>query len=504
MIGLGYRLPGGEDSLSDEYFYFYLAAAYAKKELVLSYRAEEGALDDAALSVLGKRVKTLLPKLEEELFEPKKALPQTREEAFSRFVSHLGEESAEQEALKNYFLADPDYRERALDVAEGAATGVCRDKLETQKPYAGVDLKMYYSRLEKYTKCPFSFFSRYLLEANPRRKATLGANIAGDFVHRVLEKALVLLSTEGKDLAKLTESELEEINRKAVKESLAELLDEEPDPSLKFLLLRLEESTLLILKSLQKEFSQGLFRPLLFEQDISKLDESYQIPLADGTKLVLGGYIDRVDYYQGKNGEDYVRVVDYKTGGHSFSLTDVANGLSLQMLLYLFALWNCGFTHNGKQYKPLPAGVIYLNGLANPIAAENRDDAEKALAEPFRALSREGLVVDEEELLVAQDSEGLGEFIPVSYGKSRPSGTANLISMEHLGKLKKRVEKDFARLAESLKEGEIPAAPLTKTGDSGPCSYCEYKAVCKRSEADRRPYRTKVSREELFGEEEEV
>lgn len=503
LIGLGYRLPGGEDSLSDEYFYFYLAAAYAKKELVLSYRSEDGAPDDAALSVLGKRVKTLIPKVKEELFEPKNALPQTEEEAFSRWVTHLGEETAEQEALKHYFLASDAFRERALSAAEGHAKGVVRDRLETQKPYAGEDLRMYYSRLEKYTKCPFSFFSRYLLEANPRQKAVLGANIAGDFVHRVLEKALVLLSTERKDLATLSETELKEVNRKAVEESVAELLTEEPDASLKFLLLRLEESTLLILQSLQKEFSEGSFRPLLFEQDISKLDERYQIPLADGTKLVLGGFIDRVDYYEGKNGEDYVRVVDYKTGGHSFSLSDVANGLSLQMLLYLFALWNCGFTHNGKVYRPLPAGVIYLNGLANPVATENREEAEKALAEPFRALSREGLVVDSEELLIAQDPEGLGEFIPVAFGKSRPSGTANLISMEHLGKLKKRVEKDFAKLAQHLKNGEVAAAPLTKPGSIDPCSYCEYKAVCKRSEADRRPYR-KIGREELFGEEEEV
>ena len=112
-------------------------------------------------------------------------------------------------------------------------------------------------------------------------------------------------------------------------------------------------------------------------------------------------------------------------------------------------------------------------------------------------------MVDDEELLAAQDPEGLGEFIPVSYGKSRAAGTANLVTMEQLGKLKKRVEKDFARLAESMKAGRIPASHLTKSGRSDPCSYCEYKAICKRSDEDRRPYR-KIGREELFGEEEEV
>ncbi|MBE6713287.1 MAG: hypothetical protein E7580_07185 [Ruminococcaceae bacterium] len=502
---LGYRLPGGEESLSDEYFYFYLAASYAKKGLVLSYRSEDGEVDGAALSVLGKRVKTLIPALSEELFSSENALPQTPEEAFSHWITHLDEESEEQAALTRYFMASDTFRGRALAAAEGRAAGVNRDLLRTQKPYAGQDLNMVYSRLEKYTLCPFSYFSRYLLEAKTRQKATLGANVAGSFVHSVLEKVLISLSTAGKDLPALSSAELKEENKKAVDQALAELLADGSDAVLDFLVGRLEESCLLILENLQKEFSQSQFRPLLFEKSLGELDDTYRIPLSDGTELRLYGTVDRVDHYVGKNGEEFVRVVDYKTGGHSFSLTDVANGLSLQMLLYLFALWSCGFTHGGKQIRPQPAGVIYLNGLANPTACENRAEAQRALAEPFRALSREGLVVDDPELLSAQDPEGLGEFIPVAWGKSRPAGTANLVSLEQLGKLKKRVEKDFARLGERLKAGEIAAKPLTSRGRGiDPCAWCEYKPICKRSEADRRPYRSKVSREELFGEEEEV
>ncbi|MBQ8912165.1 MAG: PD-(D/E)XK nuclease family protein, partial [Clostridia bacterium] len=494
-----------EDSLSDEYFYFYLAASYAKKGLILSYLSADGEVDGASLSVLGKRVKTLIPSLSEELFSSEKAMPQTPEEAFSRWICQLDEDSAEHKALTEYFTSSEEYRARALGAAEGRAEGVNRDLLRENKPYEGQDLNMVYSRLEKYTLCPFSYFSRYLLEAKTRQKATLGANIAGSFVHRVLEKVLICLSAKGRDLTELSPAELKEENHAAVTESLAELLAEKQDASLDFLICRLEESTLLILQNLQKELAASKFRPILFEKSLGELDDTYRIPLSDGTELRLFGDVDRIDHYKNEKGEDFVRVVDYKTGGHSFSLTDVANGLSLQMLLYLFALWSCGFTHNGEKMRPLPAGVLYLNGLANPAACENREEASLALADPFRSLSREGLLVDDPDLLAAQDPEGLGEFIPVSWGKKRPSGTANLISLEHLGKLKKRVERDFARLAQRLKAGEIQASPLTNRGKGiDPCTYCEYKPVCKRTEADRRPYRSKVSREELFGEEEEV
>ncbi len=504
LTELGYRLPGGEESLSDEYFYFYLAASFAKKELILSYRSEDGVLDNAALSVLGKRVKNLIPSVKEELFTSEFSLPQTPEEAFSFWVTHLGKKTRLQEALKEYFMASEAFRERALAAAEGHATGVMRDTLITQKPYQGQNLNMVYSRLEKYTNCPFSYFARYLLEAKSREKATLGANIAGSFVHSVLEKAMVFLSTEGKDLATLSADELKEVNRKAVQETLSKLLTQKPDASLNFILLRLEESTLLILQNLQKEFSAGAFRPIFFEKDLGELNDVYRIPLSDGTELRLFGTIDRVDHYKSKNGEDYVRVVDYKTGGHSFSLNDVANGLSLQMLLYLFALWSCGFTYHEEKISPKPAGIIYLNGLANPTVCESTEEAQKTLENPFGSLSREGLVVDDAELLAAADPEGNRQFIPVAWGKNRPAGTANLISMEQMGKLKKRVEKDFARLAQRLKAGEIAASPLTKqNGSHDPCAWCEYKPICKRSESDRRPY-LKIDRDKLLGEEEEA
>ena len=45
----------------------------------------------------------------------------------------------------------------------------------------------------------------------------------------------------------------------------------------------------------------GLFPPL-------------EIELSDGSKVFLEGRIDRVDILQG-DGEDYVKIIDYKSGG---------------------------------------------------------------------------------------------------------------------------------------------------------------------------------------------
>lgn len=501
LAELGYSLPGGEENLSDEYFYFYLAAASAKKELILSFTTEENQTENATLSVIGKRVMALFPKLELEFFSSREAIPSTKEEAFSYYLRHLGEETKLQKALGKYFLSEPEWRERVLSAAAGKAALGERFFLSEEKPYAGRDVNMVYSRLEKYSLCRFSYFSRYLLEAKPKAKAEVGANIAGSFVHRVMELVLVSLASKKKELSSLSMAELKEEAEKAVREAVKEL-GEISDAKAEYLFSLLEKSCLLLLKHLQKEFSVSKFRPIFFEKSLDDLSGIYKIPLSDGKNLCLFGEIDRVDFYEKKSGEKYVRVVDYKTGGHDFSLTNVANGLDLQMLLYLFAIWNEGFEWEGQKIEPLPAGVIYLNGLEEAALCETAEEMEKIEADPFYSLSRKGLVVSDPELLSAQDPEGLGEFLPVAWGKAR-AGRANLVSMARLGKLKEKVERDFGRLAEELKSGRIEAEPLYSKGKQiDPCRYCEYLPLCKRKEENRRAYRSKVAMEELFGKEE--
>lgn len=501
---LGYPVLGEDDSLSREYFYFYLTASIPSEGLILSWRNEESPTDHAALSVLGKRLLTLFPTLPEETYDPASCSPKTKGEAFSRWAEMVARGDGGAEEYADFFFSDETYREKALAVTRASA-GKKPFALEKNRPYEGRDVNMVYSRMESYVKCPFSYFARYLLEAKTREKASLGAGIAGTFVHSVLEKVLISLHSQDLAIGSVADELLEKENEAAVAETLAEQLSGEITPSLSYLVGRLKESTLLILKNLKKEFSLSAFRPLFFEKKLDDLDGVYRLPLGDGTGLALYGAIDRVDLYESKSGRPYVRVVDYKTGGHTFNLTDVGNGLSLQMLLYLFALWNQGFVSEGETIKPLPAGVLYLNGLGEAVACNNGQEAKEAASDPFATLTREGLVVDERELLEAADPEGRGAFLPVSWGEKRVRGAASLVTMEKLGRLKQKVERDFIRLAKHLKEGGIEAAPLTNPSANGgldPCRYCDYLPLCKRRESDRRPYRKKIPEEELFGEEE--
>lgn len=56
--------------------------------------------------------------------------------------------------------------------------------------------------------------------------------------------------------------------------------------------------------------------------------------MPSGGYINISGKVDRVDFAT-VDGEAYIRVIDYKSSGKIFAVSDVINGLNMQMLIYL-------------------------------------------------------------------------------------------------------------------------------------------------------------------------
>ena len=106
-----------------------------------------------------------------------------------------------------------------------------------------------------------------------------------------------------------------------------------------------------------------------------------------------------------KDGEKYVRVIDYKSGAKDFRFEDLLYGINMQMLLYLFALTDNEST--GKYSGSVPSGVLYMPAKdVEPKLDRNDEDAAKNYNSTFRM---KGTVLDNMDVIAAMEEKKLQE-----------------------------------------------------------------------------------------------
>jgi len=241
----------------------------------------------------------------------------------------------------------------------------------------GRRIPMSASRMDKYKSCHFSYFMRYGLKAQPRQKAGFAAPEYGTFVHYVLEHALqddfFAQQTLGEfDLTGEEKTYLRELTGRIIEKYVAEELGglEDQTDRFRYLFSRLLRSVYAVVENVAQELRCSKFRPISFELGFGNKEEAALPPVelsVDGVTISISGFVDRVDGWV-KDGRLCLRVVDYKTGRKSFDMTEIWNGLGLQMLLYLFTL-----QERGEQVYHMPVdsvGVLYLPARDTVIQAD--------------------------------------------------------------------------------------------------------------------------------------
>ena len=138
------------------------------------------------------------------------------------------------------------------------------------------------------------------------------------------------------------------------------------------------------------------------------------IPTDAGIDVVLRGIADRADIYTAEDGKKYIRIVDYKTGSKLFSLDEVRRGLHVQMLIYLFSLKHYGDRKGTPLY---PAGALYFQAKPSSISEPKEPTPAEAAQLAIDRIERSGVLLSEEEILRAMDSDLGGRFISVKSGK---------------------------------------------------------------------------------------
>ena len=332
------------------------------------------------------------------------------------------------------------------------------------------------SRVEAYYNCPFSYFIRYGLKAEPLRSAELDPAQSGTIVHLVMEK--LLQKYPKGEFVGVEASVLRNDVSKVLEEYINEKMGGTQDKSKRFIFLynRLVDTCMAIVARLKQEFSVGSFEPCGFEVEIGS-DEipAYEVELDNGTVSVKGS-IDRVDLME-KDGIKYIRIIDYKTGKKEFKLSELFDGLNIQMVLYLMALEKNGKNVYGEF---IPSGVLYLPsriGISDYLKSRSpkQEDInnQKTLSGKLSGMMLESLVV----------MNGMGaidspKYFPAGYDTSKEKFTGNTFTQRDFKNLSGMIDCKIRAMGNSLHNGEIPAIPAGEADEGKMCKYCSYRAIC--------------------------
>ena len=337
------------------------------------------------------------------------------------------------------------------------------------------------SRMDKYKSCHFSYFMRYGLQAEPRKPAGFTAPEYGTFVHYVLEHVLQSCPIGEESWGEELQKRLRAAVRAAVDRYTAEELGglEHQSQRFRYLFRRLLRSVQAVVDNVAQELCASRFRPISFELGFGSRGELPPVELtAEGVTISVSGFVDRVDGWV-ENGRLHLRVVDYKTGRKSFDLTEVWNGLGLQMLLYLFAL-----EERGERVYGLPvegAGVLYLPARDAVVRGSRTMSEEERQKAVDKELVRRGLVLSDGAVLEAMERPGPGgyRFLPLRVSKSTGEITGEaLVSAERLGRLEKHTRKVLEEICRELAAGNIAADPFWRGPEKNACRFCDYAAAC--------------------------
>ena len=346
----------------------------------------------------------------------------------------------------------------------------------------GKQINFSISRLEKYAQCPFSYFIQYGLKAKDRKVYELGAPDIGSFIHEILDSFSTYLDDKNISWRNLDKqwciSKISQIVDDTVANTSGSILSS--TSRYKYLKERLKRIIIRAVWLIVLHIKMGGFEPAEHEVGFG-FDTQYppiSIELTTGEKINLIGRIDRIDTMENDEAI-YIRVVDYKSGNKDFNISDIYNGIELQLLIYLDAILEFASRKAGK--KVIPAGILYFR-IDDPIIRSKGEMVEEDIEkEIMKRLRMRGLLLCDAAVIKEMDREiqGSSIIIPAMIRVDGSLGSSSsTASLEDFIRLRSHVKSAIVNLCEEMLKGNITINPYKKR-DIAPCTYCSYKSICR-------------------------
>ena len=487
---MGIELAKGTlENLYEENFNIYKSFTTAEEKLYLSLSSSDMEGKSLRASVLIGKIKKIFPEIQQ-----KSDIIDTNYEilnnsiTFEELLTNISnlQEGKEVDSkwffLYDYFSKNDDWKDKLENSVKGiyfSNNPKENIKKEVMEKLYGKVLKSSISRLEQYRSCPFSYYLKYGLKISDTKKLVINSIDTGSFMHEVIDEFFIQINEREINIKKIEEEQANQILEEIIDNKLKSTKNYifSSTPKYKILAQRLKRVVLKSMKYIIESLKYSNFDVLGNEIEF-KENKQYppiEVLLENGKKVQITGKIDRIDIAK-LNGENYIRIIDYKSSPKNIDLNEVYEGLQIQLLTYLDA------TCQNEDF--MPAGVLYFNLIDPVIKSSNNLTEEEIEKEIRKKFKMQGLILADVDIVKGMDKKlekGASDRVPAyldkdgNLSKSKSSAVTK-VQFEYLQKYMKKIIK---QIAEEIFSGNIELKPYYNLKNKKtPCEYCEYKPIC--------------------------
>ena len=493
--------PTMREQVGLQQFYLYLNLTKPSEKLWITYSKSGEDGKECRPSYLCQKIRSVFPKLEEEYFtEDYESILSVDlgEEYFLRGLRDFSPEKTSpvwRQLLKWYKTDNPlswDTGQVLTGACAGWKEGVLSE--EMARELYGEELQGSISRLECYAQCAFKHFLMYGLRLQEREEDKLDTPDYGSFIHEALEMFGDILSEKNIPWRDVTDEMRAEFVHQVVEEEAKQFRGGMILKSARYAYLA---------KRMERVLNRTVWaitRQLGKSKYADQVKMEFEVEFATRQdNLELTGIIDRMEIYD-IGDEQYIKIVDYKTGQKRFDVRQLYYGLQMQLIAYMDSAMHRVEKNNaesGMEKNIIPAGIFYYN-ISDPMLDGKVAGEEEAQSSALKQLRMEGVfnrsgIVPE---LLDKEFDKKGE-------KSLPPGVkSDVVKMASTSKGEfdrytqgvpedmldiyvSHVRDTMRQMGAEIHEGNIAIKPYMypeKPEQKG-CLYCPYSSICRMDDS---------------------
>lgn len=399
---------------------------------------------------------------------------------YSRFIQEYAKQDESIVTMQAMLCEQPYYREKLNHLFHlNKGTNFSIQTPSIMKELVGDTITISATKLEQYEICPFQYFCSNALQLFYRQRNTLNAVQSGNLIHYCLEQFLscysknTFLSLQAEQI----QANIQVFSKQYFDQHLLNAYGTSNRMEMEYQKLLNNIST--VIHHLQEELQQTSFYPVYLELPIHPKNIQFPPMLLQtnqGDSIRIIGKVDRVDtYIDPSDHQLWVRVIDYKSGKHTFSFSNLLYGLDMQMLIYLATLLQPGTPLEHAK----PAGILYdpVGILKKDLKREEKISIDQHINDSYRM---SGILLDNVPLIRKMETGNSGTYLPIIEQNEGLKGKENgiLLNEMEFQQLFQYMKQKVIDMAESVFHGKIEAAPLQLNSSMQPCQHCPYHTIC--------------------------